>query len=94
VSALLDQRVRKAHDLSSCASLPVDIRRKVHAERSQQETRGEHSEVMRPAKHAEVDMWRHARTLTAYLVGVLVVLAILNSIAWWRDAPRAASTNV
>jgi len=27
-------------------------------------------------------------TLTAYLVGVSVVLAILNSIAWWRNAPR------
>ena len=38
-------------------------------------------------RHAEVDMRR--RTLTAYLVGVLVVLAILNSIAWWRNAPRA-----
>ena len=34
-------------------------------------------------------MWRHARTLTAYLVGVLVVLAILNSIAWWRNAQHA-----
>jgi len=32
-------------------------------------------------------MWR--RSLTGYLVGVLVVLAILNSIAWWRNAPRA-----
>ena len=39
------------------------------------------------ARHAEMDMWR--RTLTAYFVGVLVVLAILNSIAWWRNAPRA-----
>jgi len=32
-------------------------------------------------------MWRG--TLTGYLVGVLVVLAILNGIAWWRDATRA-----
>jgi len=39
------------------------------------------------ARHAGVDMWR--RTLTAYLVGVLVVLAILNSIAWRRNAPWA-----
>jgi hypothetical protein len=32
-------------------------------------------------------MWR--RTLTAYLAGVFVVLATLNGIAWWRDAPSA-----
>jgi hypothetical protein len=37
--------------------------------------------------HAEVDMWR--RTLTGYLVGVLVVLAILNAIYSWHGAPRA-----
>jgi hypothetical protein len=32
-------------------------------------------------------MWR--RTLTGYLVGVLVVLATLNGIYSWRGAPRA-----
>jgi hypothetical protein len=33
-------------------------------------------------------MWKLARTLTGYYVGVLVVLAILNVIAWLADAPH------
>ena len=34
-------------------------------------------------------MWRLAhRTLTGYLISVSVVLAILNGIDWWRDAPQ------
>ena len=33
-------------------------------------------------------MWGLARTLTGYYVGVLVVLAIVNLIAWLVDAPR------
>jgi hypothetical protein len=33
-------------------------------------------------------MWRRTRTLTSYLVGVAVVLALLNGIAWWLEAPR------
>jgi hypothetical protein len=39
-------------------------------------------------------MWRQARILTAYLVGVFVVLAILNGIDWWWDAPRALGLTV
>jgi hypothetical protein len=31
---------------------------------------------------------RVGRTLTGYYIGVLVVLAILNAIAWFMDAPR------
>jgi len=37
----------------------------------------------------EANMWRQTPTLTAYLVGISVVFAILNGIAWWWDAPRA-----
>ena len=33
-------------------------------------------------------MSKLARTLTGYYVGVLVVLAILNMIAWLADVPR------
>ena len=33
-------------------------------------------------------MWKLARTLTGYYVGVLVVLAILNVIAWLADSPH------
>ena len=33
-------------------------------------------------------MWKLARILTGYYVGVLVVLAIVNVIAWFVDAPR------
>ncbi len=33
-------------------------------------------------------MWELSRTLTGYYIGVLVVLAILNAIAWLVDAPR------
>jgi uncharacterized transporter YbjL len=31
---------------------------------------------------------RLGRTLTGYYIGVLVVFAILNVIAWFMDAPR------
>jgi len=33
-------------------------------------------------------MWILARTLTGYLIGVVVVLAILNGIAWLIGAPH------
>ena len=33
-------------------------------------------------------MRKLARTLTGYYIGVLVVFAILNVIAWLVDAPR------
>jgi len=33
-------------------------------------------------------MWKLRRTLTGYYIGVLVVFAILNVIAWLVDAPR------
>jgi hypothetical protein len=42
----------------------------------------------------EAHMWelfglvRLGRTLTGYYIGVLVVFAILNVIAWFMDAPR------
>jgi hypothetical protein len=35
-----------------------------------------------------------ARTLTGYYIGVLVVLAIVNVIAWFVDAPRRYSLGV
>ncbi|KWV52927.1 hypothetical protein AS156_09850 [Bradyrhizobium macuxiense] len=34
------------------------------------------------------------RTLTAYLIGVVIVLAALNAIAWQAGAPRLHSLNV
>jgi hypothetical protein len=34
------------------------------------------------------------RTLTAYGIGVVIVLAILNGIAWLVGAPRLHSINV
>jgi hypothetical protein len=33
-------------------------------------------------------MWKLSRTLAGYYIGVLVVLAILNVIAWLVDAPH------
>jgi hypothetical protein len=33
-------------------------------------------------------MWKLSRTLTGYYIGVAVVLAILNLLAWLVDAPR------
>jgi hypothetical protein len=33
-------------------------------------------------------MWKLARTLTGYYIGVLVIFAILNAIAWLVNAPR------
>jgi hypothetical protein len=48
----------------------------------------------RAASAAEVHMWKLfglvplRRTLTGYYFGVTVVLAILNGIAWFVDAPR------
>ena len=32
-------------------------------------------------------MWKLARTLTGYYIGVLVALTILNVIAWLADVP-------
>lgn len=34
------------------------------------------------------------RTLTAYMIGVVIVLAILNGIAWHAGTPRLHSLNV
>jgi len=34
------------------------------------------------------------RTLTAYLTGVVIVLAVLNGIAWQSGMPRLHSLNV
>jgi hypothetical protein len=34
------------------------------------------------------------RTLTAYGIGVVIVLAILNAIAWQTGAPKLHSINV
>lgn len=34
------------------------------------------------------------RTLTAYGIGVVIVLAVLNGIAWRAGAPRLHSINV
>jgi hypothetical protein len=34
------------------------------------------------------------RTLTAYGIGVVIVLAIINAIAWQAGAPRLHSLNV
>lgn len=34
------------------------------------------------------------RTITAYGTGVVVVLAIINAIAWWAGAPRLHELNV
>jgi hypothetical protein len=39
------------------------------------------------ARYIEAHMRELARTLTGYYIGVLVVLAILNVIAWLVDAP-------
>jgi hypothetical protein len=33
-------------------------------------------------------MWKLSRTLTGYYIGVAVVLAILNLVAWLLDAPH------
>ena len=37
---------------------------------------------------------RQMRTLTAYGIGVVIVLAVLNGIAWRAGAPRLHSLNV
>ena len=34
------------------------------------------------------------RTLTAYLIGVVIVLAVLNAVAWQSGFPRLHSINV
>jgi hypothetical protein len=34
------------------------------------------------------------RTLTAYLIGVVIVLAVVNGIAWQAGMPRLHSLNV
>jgi hypothetical protein len=34
------------------------------------------------------------RTLTAYLIGVVIVLAVLNGLAWQSGMPRLHSVNV
>lgn len=34
------------------------------------------------------------RTLTAYAIGVIIVLAVLNGIAWQEQMPRLHSLNV
>jgi hydrogenase/urease accessory protein HupE len=34
------------------------------------------------------------RTLTAYGIGVVIVLAVLNGIAWQEEMPRLHSLNV
>jgi hypothetical protein len=34
------------------------------------------------------------RTLTAYVIGVVIVLAVLNGIAWQAGMPRLHSLNV
>jgi hypothetical protein len=34
------------------------------------------------------------RTLTAYAIGVVIVLAVLNGIAWQTGTPRLHSLNV
>jgi hypothetical protein len=34
------------------------------------------------------------RTLTAYLIGVVIVLAVLNAVAWQSGMPRLHSVNV
>jgi len=34
------------------------------------------------------------RTLTAYLIGVVIVLAVVNGIAWQAEMPRLHSLNV
>jgi hypothetical protein len=36
----------------------------------------------------EACMWIQARTLTGYLVGVIIVLVIINVVAGILDAPR------
>jgi hypothetical protein len=34
------------------------------------------------------------RTLTAYGIGVVIVLAVLNAIAWYAGTPKLHSVNV
>lgn len=39
-------------------------------------------------------MGSHMRTLTAYGIGVVIVLAVLNTLAWRAGMPRLHSLNV